>query len=89
MKKTPVLKALTHYSLKIIISNSLTTTVKFSFHSFLCACVCVFVRSFIPLESMSVNYLEILLDKFMVFVISMDSVTCQYVGCHKKTYTVL
>ena len=53
---------------------------------------------------MSVNYLKFLLDKFMVLIISMslgiirlyqpidskhDNGTCQYVGCHKKTYTVL
>ena len=56
---------------------------------------------------MSVNYLNILLDKFMALIIPMSSGiirrcliilsadiqqargTCQYVGCHKKTYTAL
>ena len=54
---------------------------------------------------MSVNYLKILLDKFMVLIISMspgiillfyqpidgkhDTGTCQYVGCHKKIYSLV
>ena len=50
---------------------------------------------------MSVNYLKILLDKFMVLIISMppgiiwqgliiltaNTIVARYVGCHKKTYT--
>ena len=74
MKKTPVMKALTHYYNKC---DSLSTTVNF-FISFVSVCVraCVraFVRSFVHSlrYSMSVNYLKILLDKFMVLIISMS-----------------
>ena len=74
MKKTPVLKVLTHYSLKIIISViHYQRLSKFSFPSFLCACDRSFFSSFIHSlrYSVSVNYLNILLVKFMVLIIPM------------------
>ena len=78
MKKTTVLKALTHYSFKNYNKcDSLSTTVKV-FISFGCVCVRVFIHSFVHSfihslrYSMSVNYLNILLDKFIVLIISVS-----------------
>ena len=64
-EKDTVLKALTHYLFKNYSKcDSLSTTVKVFIS---------FVHSFIHSlrYSMSVNYLKILLDKFMVLIISM------------------
>ena len=72
MQKTHVLKALTHYSFKNNDKcDSLSTTVKVSI-SFVRVCMRVFVRSLSHSVihslrySMSVNYLKIMLDKFIL-----------------------
>ena len=79
MKKTPVLKALTHYSFKNYMCDSLSF-IRACVRAYVCACVRSFIRSFVHSlihslrYSLSVNYLKILLDEFMVFIISMSPV---------------
>ena len=81
MKKTPVLKVLTHYSFKNYNKNDrqsvhvIRSCVRAYVRSFVRSFVHSFIHSFIHSlrYSMSVNYLKILLDKLMVLIISMSS----------------